>query len=121
MLPHQVALCEQIYPVGVKILVFNYLRGNMVINIILKARKIMRIPHHLLNEETFESLVCQFVTEVEGSDFDSTPFEVRVKSAKELIEKGEIIILYSEMEEAPFLLTKSQCIERFKRVPEYLA
>ncbi|MEH0791686.1 YheU family protein [Vibrio parahaemolyticus] len=81
----------------------------------------MRIPHHLLSEETFESLVSQFVSEVEGSDFDPTPFSDRVQSAKELIEKGEIIILFSEMEEAPFLLTKSQCIERFKRIPEYLS
>lgn len=81
----------------------------------------MRIPHSMLENETLNNLAGSYVSQVEGSDFDETPFQDRVEKAVSLVKSGEIVILFSEEFQAPFLLTKNDCINRFGSIPKEIA
>jgi uncharacterized protein YheU (UPF0270 family) len=75
----------------------------------------------MLENETLINLVESYVSQVEGSDFDETPFQDRVEKAVSLVKSGEIVILFSEEFQTPFLLTKNDCINRFGSVPKEIA
>lgn len=81
----------------------------------------MRIPHSMLENETLNNLASSYVSQVEGSDFDETPFQDRVEKAVSLVKSGEIVILFSEEFQSPFLLTKNDCINRFGSIPKEIA
>lgn len=77
----------------------------------------MRIAVDLIEEETMRNLAGAYVSQVESSDYDETPFQERVDTAIELAKKGDIVIIFSEEFNAPTLLSKNECIERFGSVP----
>lgn len=80
----------------------------------------MRIPHSMLMPETLDSLVGQYVSQLEGNDFDPTPLEERIDYAKKMLDQGQIILLFSQLEQEPFIITKNECIQRFGSIPPYI-
>ncbi|MCY9861340.1 YheU family protein [Vibrio coralliirubri] len=80
----------------------------------------MRIPHSMLLPETLNSLVGQYVSQLEGNDFDPTPIEERIEFAKKMLNDGQVILLFSEHAQEPFIITKTECIQRFGSIPAYI-
>lgn len=77
----------------------------------------MRINPQSVSEDALNNILSTYVLEIQGSDNDETPLENRILAAKKLVFNGDIIILFSELENNIFLISKDECIRRFGSIP----
>ncbi|MGV8769522.1 YheU family protein [Pseudomonas aeruginosa] len=54
----------------------------------------MQIPHHLLESDTLNTLLEDFVTRDGTDNGDETPLDVRVERARQALRRGEAVILF---------------------------
>ncbi|MCP4325797.1 MAG: YheU family protein [Psychromonas sp.] len=73
----------------------------------------MLIPYQSLDSETLNNLIESFILR-EGTDYGEAEISLNEKSQKVLqqIESGDVLILYSELEESVTLINKQQFNEQ---------
>ena len=54
----------------------------------------MLIPHHMLEADTLQRLIEDFVTREGTDNGDDTPLEIRVERARRALEKGQVVIVF---------------------------
>ncbi len=79
----------------------------------------MLIPWRDLAADTLDALIESFVLR-EGSDYGDAevPLAVKVAQVRELIKRGEVLIVYSELHESVDLLSKQQWRQRQAEQPD---
>ncbi len=79
----------------------------------------MLIPWRDLAADTLDALIESFVLR-EGTDYGDAevPLAVKVAQVRELIKRGEVLIVYSELHESVDLLSKQQWRQRQAEQPE---
>ncbi len=78
----------------------------------------MLIPWRDLAADTLDALIESFVLR-EGTDYGDAevPLAVKVAQVRELIKRGEVLIVYSELHESVDLLSKQQWRQRQAEQP----
>ncbi len=79
----------------------------------------MLIPWRDLAADTLDALIESFVLR-EGTDYGDAevPLAVKVAQVRELIKRGEVLIVYSELHESVDLLSKQQWRQRQAEQPD---
>lgn len=79
----------------------------------------MLIPWRDLAADTLDALIESFVLR-EGTDYGDAevPLAVKVAQVRELITRGEVLIVYSELHESVDLLSKQQWRQRQAEQPD---
>lgn len=79
----------------------------------------MLIPWRDLAADTLDALIESFVLR-EGTDYGDAevPLAVKVAQVRELIKRGEVLIVYSELHESVDLLSKQQWQQRQAEQPD---
>ena len=79
----------------------------------------MLIPWRDLAADTLDALIESFVLR-EGTDYGDAevPLAVKVAQVLELIKRGEVLIVYSELHESVDLLSKQQWRQRQAEQPD---
>lgn len=79
----------------------------------------MLIPWRDLAAGTLDALIESFVLR-EGTDYGDAevPLAVKVAQVRELIQRGEVLIVYSELHESVDLLSKQQWRQRQAEQPD---
>ena len=79
----------------------------------------MLIPRRDLAADTLDALIESFVLR-EGTDYGDAevPLAVKVAQVRELIKRGEVLIVYSELHESVDLLSKQQWRQRQAEQPD---
>lgn len=57
----------------------------------------MLIPHDLLEADTLNNLLEDFVTREGTDNGDETPLDVRVERARHALRRGEAVILFDQI------------------------
>lgn len=68
----------------------------------------MLIPHDMLQADTLQGLLEDFVTREGTDNGDDTPLEVRVQRARAALQKGEAVILFDPDSQQCQLLLRSE-------------
>jgi len=76
----------------------------------------MLIPYQSLDSETLNNLIESFILR-EGTDYGEAEISLTDKSQKVLqqVKEGNVLILYSELEESVTLIHKQQFNEQLSR------
>ncbi len=79
----------------------------------------MLIPWRDLAADTLDALIESFVLR-EGTDYGDAevPLAVKVAQVRDLIKRGEVLIVYSELHESVDLLSKQQWRQRQAEQPD---
>jgi len=73
-----------------------------------KERRAMLIPHDMLQAETLQALLEDFVSRDGTDNGDETPLSVRVGRARAALERGEAVILFEPDSQQCQLLLRSE-------------
>ena len=68
----------------------------------------MLIPHDLLEAETLNNLLEDFVTREGTDNGDDTPLDVRVERARHALKRGEAVIVFDPESQQCQLMLKSE-------------
>ncbi|MFZ5956430.1 YheU family protein [Pseudomonas sp. QL9] len=68
----------------------------------------MLIPHDLLEAETLDNLLEDFVTREGTDNGDDTPLDVRVERARHALKRGEAVIVFDPESQQCQLMLKSE-------------
>lgn len=68
----------------------------------------MLIPHDLLEAETLDNLLEDFVTREGTDNGDDTPLDVRVQRARHALKRGEAVIVFDPESQQCQLMLKSE-------------
>ena len=68
----------------------------------------MLIPHDLLEAETLDNLLEDFVTREGTDNGDDTPLDVRVERARHALKRGEAVIAFDPESQQCQLMLKSE-------------
>lgn len=79
----------------------------------------MLIPWRDLAADTLDALIESFVLR-EGTDYGDAevPLAVKVAQVRDLVKRGEVLIVYSELHESVDLLSKQQWRQRQAEQPD---
>lgn len=79
----------------------------------------MLIPWRDLAADTLDALIESFVLR-EGTDYGDAevPLAVKVAQVRQLVQRGEVLIVYSELHESVDLLSKQQWRQRQAEQPD---
>lgn len=68
----------------------------------------MLIPHDMLQTDTLQGLLEDFVTREGTDNGDDTPLQVRVQRARAALQKGEAVILFDPDSQQCQLLLRAE-------------
>ncbi|MDF3934252.1 YheU family protein [Pseudomonas citronellolis] len=68
----------------------------------------MLIPHDLLEAETLENLLEDFVTREGTDNGDETPLDTRVERARRALKRGDAVIVFDPESQQCQLMLKSE-------------
>lgn len=78
----------------------------------------MVIPYQSLSEEALEGLLKEYCHRAWGLNDIESPEQGRLTQAKQALQRGDLVLWYSEYEESAYLLAKRDLPEQPTSNPE---